>query len=456
METTVHEIDLEHVHEIENLIEVRNWQRLKGIVKDTPVQDLAKIYSNLDETIGFLFFRNLPRDLAADVFSYLEPQEQEDLLTRFTKKETKQILVELPPDDRTAVLEELPGELTQKILYLLPPDELKATRELLGYPEDSVGRIMTPDYVAVKDDVTAAEAIKHIKKYGKNKETINVVYVTDENRKLIGEFKLRSLILSSGNKFVSNLMDTNIITLSAFDDQEKAVTILQTYDKVAIPVVDSKNTLIGIVTFDDIMDVAQEEVTEDIHKSGSVQPLGTDYSQAGVRQLFFKRVVWLLLLLSAGFVSSWVISIFKGSLAKMPALSFFIPVLLGSGGNTGAQSTTLIIRAIATGDVKLSAWLKVFLKELWTGVILGLTLGILSIILTYFIGGDWRVVIAVSLSMVFLILWANLIGAMLPIFITKMKFDPAVISNPMITTIVDISGLFIYFLISGFTYKLNL
>ncbi|MFC1503929.1 magnesium transporter [Spirochaetota bacterium] len=447
MENPIYEINKSYVMQIENIITNRDWTELKKLILTIPPPDLAEIYSGLNEKYNFLFFRNLPTDIAADVFSHLDPEEQQELLTKFTGKQTKGILAELDPDDRTAFLEELPGDLTRKLLNLLSSEDLKEARQLLGYPEDSVGRNMTPDYVAVKKDLTVKKAIEYIRKYGKDKETINVIYVIDESKHLIGEFRIRNLILADTQKKISDIMNKVIVTLSAFNDQEKAVTALQQYDKIAIPVVDSKNTIVGIVTFDDVMDIAEEEVTEDIQKSSSVSPLETDYSQAKVWKLYIKRIGWLLFLLITGFFTSKIISFFEGVLAARVVLAFFIPVLLASGGNTGAQITTLVIRAIATRDIELTDWFKIFIKELLLGLFLGSTLAFFSFVLAAFIGSDIKIGIIVGTSMIFIVLWANLIGALLPILITKMHFDPALVSNPLITTIVDISGLLIYFYI---------
>ncbi|MEX0686393.1 MAG: magnesium transporter [Balneolales bacterium] len=433
--------------EILELIKNQKWTDLRESVEDWPVPEVADLMYELEKADRVLFFRILPRSLSSELFSYLEPENQNELLIDLTDEETRHLLANLRPDDRTALLDELPGQITQRLLNLLSPQDLKEARLLLGYPEESVGRLMTPDYLAVRPGWTIAQAIDHIRKLGKKSETINVIYVTDRSWKLIDALELQQFILADPEQKVEDLMDDAYIAISAFDDREVAVQMMQRYDKVVLPVVDSEGVLLGIVTIDDVFDVAQEEATEDFHKGAAVAPLKTSYRDATIFSLFSKRIPWLIILVFVNLLSSGVIDAFEHVLASALALAFFIPLLIGSGGNTGAQSATLMVRAIATGDIQLSQWLRTVGKEVFVGIALGVIMGIASWVLGYFYGG-WKIGLIVGTSMVGIVLAANIIGTLLPFLMTKVNIDPAVASSPLITTIVDATGLLIYFSIA--------
>ncbi|MBW2988322.1 magnesium transporter, partial [Candidatus Woesearchaeota archaeon] len=322
------------------------------------------------------------------------------------------------------------------------------TLKLLGYPEESVGRLMTPEYVAIRPGWTIAKALSHIRKFGKDAETINMVYVVDEDWHLLDDLPLRRLILASPKSRVSSLMDYRFVAISPYEDQERAVKLFEDHNLVALPVIDKDGVLLGIVTVDDIMDVLEDEVMEDIEKGVSILPLGINYSSASVWTLYKKRIVWLSLLAVAGFMSSNVIAAFEHTLATAVALAFFIPILIGSGGNTGSQSATLIVRAIATGDITLRKWFNVIKKELVVGLLLGVSLGTILGLWGSLWRGGWAVGFIVGLAMVAIVLWANLVGSLLPLILTKFNLDPAVVSSPLITTLVDATGLLIYFSIA--------
>ncbi len=431
--------------EIKELINNRKWNDLKEALRNWPSPEVAELLLDIDKYNRVLLFRALPRDLSADVFSYLDYDEREELLYDLTDQETRELLSDMSPDDRTALLEELPSKVTRTMLNLLNPQDLKEARQLLGYPEDSIGRIMTPDFVAVRPQWTVAEALSHIKRFGKDSETVNRVYVTDKSGKLLDDILLRQIILSDDEQTIENLMDYNVISVSAFEDQEETVRLLEKYDVVAIPVVDSEGQLVGIVTFDDIFDVYEEEQTEDFQKISGINPVDQTYLSASVWRLWSKRFPWLLTLLLANFLTAAVISNYHHVLAAVVALTSFIPLLIGTAGNSGTQSATLIIRSLATGEVEIADWFRVILKEIAVGLLLGIALGIIAY-LAGFIEGKNSVGIAVtvSLSMVILIIWANLIGSILPIVLAKIKLDPAVISSPLIATLIDVTGIIVY------------
>lgn len=441
--------------EISELIENRDWTELRESIEEWPIPEIADLMETLDKRDRVVFFRILTRDMSSAVFAHLEPEQQNALLLEMTDDETRQLLANLAPDDRTALLDELPGQVTQQLLNLLSPQDLKEARYLLGYPEESIGRLMTPDYLAVRPHWTIGQALDHIRKMGRQSETINMIYVTDPGWKLLDALELQLFILSDPEQKVSDIMDDSFIAVSAFDDREQAVQTVQKYDKTVLPVVDSDGILLGIVTIDDLLDVAEEEVTEDFHKTAAVAPLRTSYREASIFSLFSKRVSWLVILVFVNLISSGVIEAFEEVLASAIALSFFIPLLIGSGGNAGAQSATLMVRAIATGDVLMSQWFRAVGKEILVGLILGLAMGATSWILGLYRGGA-VIGIIVGLSMVAIVMVANIMGTLLPFLLTRFNIDPAVASSPLITTIVDATGLIIYFTIASLIIGVSL
>jgi magnesium transporter len=333
------------------------------------------------------------------------------------------------------------------MLNLLTLHDRREALQLLGYPEESVGRLMTPDYVAVRPEWSIRQALKHIRSKGTDSETINVIYVTDGSWVLLDALSLRRFILANPEDPVSQIMDYSFVGISAFKDREEAVRMIQHYDLVALPVLDSGGVLIGIATIDDLMDVAQEEATEDFHKVAAVAPLKTSYRESSVWLLYRKRIIWLSVLLFVNLIASGVIAAYEEMLISTITLAFFIPLLIATGGNAGAQSATLMVRAIATGDVKLSQWLWATGREMAVAGLLGLTMGIASSVLGIFRGG-LEIGIVVGLAMVLIVLVANFIGVVLPFLLTRIRVDPAVVSNPLITSVADVTGLIIYFSIA--------
>ncbi len=443
--------------EIRELIETRNWTDLKIVLASWPAPEIVELFMDIGKPDRVLIFRALPRELAAEVFSHLDGHQKDQFLHELTDQETRQLLADLPPDDRTDLLEELPAKVTTRLMNLLSPEDLLEARQLLGYPEDSIGRRMTPDFVAVRSHWTIKKALNHIRKFGKDSETINRIYVTDRSGKLLDDIKLRSIILADESKLVSDLMDYNVVSLSAFDDQENAVKILERYDLTALPVVDSQGVIVGIVTFDDIMDISEEEVTEDFQKIGGINPVEQSYISAGVFKLWTKRAPWLIALLFANFLTAQAIASYQGVLEQIITLSIFMPMLIGTAGNSGTQSATLIIRSIAVEGLSFSHLFKVFNKEAIVGVLLGITLGLIAFIRGLFVEtNSLNIAIVVGLSMLMMVIWANIVGSILPLMISKFKLDPAVISSPFMTTFVDFTGIIIYFSVAIYILGLQL
>jgi len=434
--------------EIQELINSHDWKSLKEVLpglEPVDTSDLIRSVSSTEDRV--IIFRLLPRDLAADVFSEMDWDLQEDILSGMNNTQIRQILTELEPDDRTRFFEECPSEVTRKLIEFLPVDERKKTLELLGYPEYSVGRLMTPNYVAIKKNWTIKRSMEHIRKIGKNVENFDIVYVIDNQWKLLDAIELRSLILSDDDALVESIMDNTYVSLSAFEDQEKAVHYFEYYGLPILPVVDSEGVLLGSITFDDILEIAKEEATEDFHKTASVSPLETPYMQTKVLDFFKKRVGWLVALIFVNIISGFAMAHFEELIQAVTALVFFIPLIIDSGGNAGSQSSAMIIRAFATGEVHLKQWWEVVLKDLFVSMMLGLTMG-LAVSLVGVYRGGFLMGISVALSMAAVVVTGSLLGTILPFILRVFKLDPATASSPLITSMADILGVIFFFSIS--------
>jgi len=444
--------------EIKSLIDERQLGTLKEILSDWTPADIAELIAELSESEQAIIFRLLPHDLATDVFEYLDFDMQMNLLKAMGKEEVAAILNEMSPDDRTALLEELPSSAAKQLITLLSTEERKIAQTLLGYPENSVGRLMTPDYIALKPEWTISRALQHIREYGKDSETLNIIYVIDEKGKLIDDIRIRDVILSQPDLVVLDLMDENFVALNVHDDQEKAVEVFKRYDRTALPVVDASGVLIGIVTVDDVLDVAEEEATEDIHKLGGVEALEEPYSTIPVLKMVKKRAFWLTILFVSQVLTAIAMGYFKGELDKAVVLSIFIPLVISSGGNSGSQAATLVIRAMAIGEISLADWWLIMKREVLSGLLLGCILGIIGFfqvsILSNFINSiqeHWILIgLTVAFSLIIIVLWGTLSGSMLPIMLKKLGLDPATSSAPLVATMVDVTGLVIYFTVAIF------
>ena len=431
----------------EELVEQKDWSTLKTLLSTMPPPESADVLMHLARADRVLLFHMMPRSQSVKIFSYLEPDIQESLLTELTDEEAQQLLAVLRPDDRTVLLEGLPRETVPRLLNLLSPENRRQARQLLGYPEESVGRLMTPDYVAVLPEWTIEQSLRHVRTRGRGSETISVIYVTDASWKLLDALDLELFVLANPSDRVEQIMDHSFTALTVLDDREDAVRTMQKYDLFALPVINDSGILLGLVTADDVLDVAEEEATEDIQKGAAVEPLKSSYRESSIRALFQKRIPWLGTLLLVNLVASGVIVMFEDTLSSVLALAFFIPLLMGSGGNTGAQSATLMVRALATGDVKASEWLRVVVKEVGVGCSLGLTMGIIVGLIGVW-RGDYLIGLVVGFAMTVIVLVSNLLGVLFPVVLTKLGVDPAVASSPMVTSTADVTSLILYFSIA--------
>ena len=430
------------------LIKDKEWKALKSSLNKLDVVQLANLIEEISEDEDIILFRLLNRELSKEVFQLLSFLKQEQIIEGLVQNGRKlsNLINDLDPDDRTAFFEELPGKITQRLIQLLTPEERQIAVQLLGYPEDSIGRLMTPEYIAVKPTDTIAHTLEHIRKYGKDSETLNVIYVVDNEWKLIDDIKIREILLASPQQRIDELMDSQFVALNATDDQEIAIKTFKDYDRIAMPVVNAEGVLIGIITVDDIMDVEEEEFTEDFQKFGSFQSAVANPLKERILSLYKNRIFWLLALVFMNVFSGAAISSFENVIKSVVSLVFFLPLLIDSGGNAGAQSATLMIRSLAIGDVKLSDWYKLIGKELIVSLLLGGTMAIGVALVASFRAPE--VIMVVSLTMVLIVMTGSLIGLLLPFVFTKFKLDPATASAPLITSIADICGVIIYFSIA--------
>ncbi|MGB5288585.1 MAG: magnesium transporter [Ignavibacteriaceae bacterium] len=442
--------------EIESLIAERQLGILKEILSDWTPADIADLIIDLPEQEKVIVFRVLSIDLAADTFEHLEFETQEELLKAMGHEEVAAILNDMSPDDRTALLEELPGTSAKRLIQLLSGEERKVAQALLGYPENSVGRLMTPEYIAVKQDWSISETLDYIRQNGADSETLNVIYVINEKGVLIDDIRIREIILASPDKKIIDLMDENFVALNVHDDQEKAVEVFKKYDRIALPVVDNSGILIGIVTVDDVLDVAEEEATEDIQKLAAVEVLDEPYPTIPLVVIIKKRAFWLTILFIAQILTAFVLGFFEDHLGKAIALTIFIPLIISSGGNSGSQAATLVIRAMALGEINLTDWWLIMRREILSGLVLGLILGTIGFIQVGILANvsetlsEYWVLIGftVSFSIIGIVMWGTLSGSMLPFILKRFGADPATSSGPLVTTIVDVSGLIIYFTVA--------
>lgn len=430
--------------DLSRLLALRDWPSVRDRLRESPAPEVTDLLESVPGPDRALLFRALPRPQAAEAFSHLERSAQDDLLLSLTDDETRSLLEEMSPDDRTHLLEELPGRVTQRLLNLLGPEDLQVARNLLGYPEESVGRLMTPDYVAIRPDWSVARALEHLRVHGRDSETINRVYVVDAGWHLLDDIELRRLILADPARSVADVMDHTFAAVQASSDREQAVRLIQRYDQVALPVVDSAGVLLGIVTVDDLLDVAEAEATEDFHRVGSVRPLRTSLREAGMGYLYRQRIGWLLALVLMNVFSGAGIAYFEETIAATVALVFFLPLLIDSAGNAGSQAATLMVRAMATGDVGKGDWLRLAGRELLVATGLGLTMALGVTLVAWFRGGP-QVAMVVATTMSLVVVMGSLVGMSLPFLLGRLKLDPATASAPLVTSIADISGVLIYF-----------
>lgn len=443
--------------EIGELLAQRRFDQLRAALLDFEPADVADLVEGLEVDQAALVFRLLPRDLATDVFSHLDSERQQSLIATLGTERVAALINELDPDDRTALLEELPGEVAQRLIALLTPAERSVTQAILGYPEESVGRLMTPDYVRVKAEWSIARALDHIRKYGRDAETVDVIYVVDEHGRLVDDLRIRQFLLADPQQTIESLMDRKCIALSATDDREEAVRQMQHYDCTALPVTDSRGVLVGIVTFDDVADVAEEEATEDIQKMGGMEALDVPYLESSTGEMLRKRAGWLSILFLGQMLTATAMGYFEGEIERAVVLALFLPLIISSGGNAGSQATSLVIRAMAVGEVALRDWWRVLRRELFTGLTLGLWLGLIGLARVVFwpdtanLYGEHYVLLglAVGASTVGVVTFGAFAGSMLPFVLRFCGLDPAAASAPFVATVVDVTGVVIYFSVAA-------
>ncbi|MGI8958154.1 MAG: magnesium transporter [Chthoniobacterales bacterium] len=444
--------------EIQGMIEARNFAALRELFSEMPPADVAEIILDLPEDEQVIIFRILPHVLAADVFEYLDVdvEAQQQLLRGMAHEQVVSILNEMSPDDRTALLEELPSAAARQLIRLLTPDERRIAQALLGYPEGSVGRLMTPDLVAVDASWTVGAVLAYIRQHGQDSETLNVIYVVDDRGKLVDDIRIREFLLKPLATKVSDLMDENFIALNVTDSQEEAVNIFRKYDRSALPVLDSTGVLVGLVTIDDMLDVAEEEATEDIQKFGGMEAMEEPYMRIPLWRMVRKRATWLVVLFLGEMLTASAMGYYEGAIAKAVVLALFLPMIISSGGNSGSQASMLIIRAMALGEVTLTDWWRVMRKEIVAGLALGCVLGAIGFLrvavwaqFSNVYGPHWMLVaLTVGIALIGVVLWGSLSGSMLPFILRRLGADPATSSAPFVATLVDVTGLVIYFSIA--------
>ena len=439
--------------EFDALIAAKDWSALRDAFSEMDPADVAEVIEDLPADESGIIFRLLPRDTAALVFEYLPPHQQSEIVVTLGREQLKNLLDEMAPDDRTRLLEELPAEVTKRLLTSLSPDELKVARNLLGYPEKSAGRYMTPEYLTIPGNLTAGEALAYVRSHGQGRETIHVLYIVDEKGRLLDDVRLASLVLADPKTPVTDIHDRQLVSIPATADREEFISMFEKYDRVALPVTDSQGVLVGISTVDDVLDAAEEEATEDIQRIGGMEALEAPYLDIGIAGMLRKRVGWLTVLFVGQMFTATAMAHYQDAIDKAVFLAAFVPLIISSGGNSGSQATSLIIRALAVRDVELKDWWKVAMREAASGIALGVFLGLLGLlrILMWPQAADiygpfyvW-VGLAVGLSVVGVVMFGTLCGSMLPFLLRRLGLDPATASAPFVATLVDVTGVVIYF-----------
>jgi magnesium transporter len=442
--------------EIEQLVVARDFATIREVCMEWDAVELAELVAGLKEESRVVVFRLLPKHLAAETFSYSDFDTQQELVHDMAREEVGALLNEMSPDDRTQLFEDLPGNVVSELINSLSVEERSVALALLNWPEDSVGRLMTPDYVIVKKHWSVQQALDHIRNYGKDSETLNYVYVT-EHGTLLDDIHIREVLLSSPDRKIAEIMDHRFESLLATDDQESAVTEFKRTDRFALPVVDIDNKLLGIVTLDDVLDIAEEQATEEMQKFGAVQALDDTYIDVPIGELIRKRATWLVVLFVGGFLTATAMAAFEKTIDSAVILALFLPLIISSGGNSGSQAATLIVRALALGEVTLADWWRIMRRELAAGFVLGVILGILGfarIVIGQSMDGTYDptstplIATVIAISLVGIVMAGTLAGSMLPLLMKRLGFDPAASSAPFVATFSDVTGIVIYFTIA--------
>lgn len=434
------------LEKIEDLIAEKKYSKIKEILIEMNEYDIAEILEELPQKEIIKVFRLLPKDLAADVFSYLETDTEANIITSLTDKEAVDIINDMSADDATDLIDEMPANVVNKLIGKVDKDTRRNINQLLKYPDNSAGSIMTVEYLDFKEYVTIKDAIKKIRREYDEKETINTCYVTDKSRKLVGIVKLKDLVINSDDRDIKEIMESDFISVNTLTDQEEVAKIIQDYDLTSVPVVDSENKLVGIITIDDVIDIIEAEATEDIEKMAAILPTEKSYLKLSIFEIWKSRIPWLLLLMVSATFTGKIIQHYEDSLATMVILTSFIPMLMDTGGNAGGQASVTIIRGLSLNDIEFGDILKVIWKEIRVAVLVGITLAIANFAKLLIVDKvSTSVASVVCLTLIITVCVAKVIGCSLPIFAKKLGFDPAVMASPFITTLVDAISLMIYF-----------
>ena len=440
---------MEQTRELEELLELlegKQYTKLRSFFEELNEADIALLMEELEEEVMLRVFRMLPKDLAADVFSYFEVENQQMIITSLTEREAANVIDNLMADDAVNLLEEMPANVVKKLLRSANPETRRDINELLRYPEDSAGSLMTVEYVDLKESLTVTQAIERIRKVGVDSETIDVCYVLDKQRKLIGMVELRSLLFCKAEDLIGDIMDEKVISIHTLMDQEEVAAQFKKYDFTAMPVVDNENCLVGIITVDDVVDIVEEENTEDMEMMAAIVPSDKPYMRTGVWETFKKRIPWLLLLMVSAAFTGAIITSFEEALSAYAALIAFIPMLMGTGGNAGGQASVTVIRGLSLGEIEYRDVPRVVWKELRVAVLCGVCLAAANFVkLMIFDRLGMLVALVVTLTLVVVVLLAMFVGCILPIGAKRLGLDPAVMASPFITTILDALSLMVYF-----------
>ncbi len=438
-------LELARAEQVQAYLDAKNYSAIKELLQDMNPADLGPLFDEFPEQVQPILFRLLPKDMAADVFAYMEPEQQENLLNCFSDKELEEVMADMFVDDAADFIEEMPAGVVWRILRHTDPEMRATLNQLLNYPKDSAGSIMTTEFIDLKQTMTVNDAFDRIRKTGLDKETIYTCYVTDDTRRLEGIVTVKDLLLSPKETQLSDIMETNVISVRTLEDQEHVASLLGKYDFLAVPVVDAENRLVGIVTVDDAIDVIQEEATEDIEKMAAIVPADKPYMRQSVFSLYKSRIIWLLLLMVSATFTGGILASFESTLATFGALTMYIPMLMDTGGNSGGQSSTSVVRAMSLGEIEYRDFFRVLWKESRVALLCGVTLAAANFVKVLIVDRlAVPVALVVCLTLVFTVFVAKVVGCILPIGAKRIGLDPAVMASPIITTIVDAFSLLIY------------
>lgn len=438
----------EKVNEIKDLLHAKRFSELKEYLKDINSVDISSIFDELKGEEIIVVYRLLDKEKAAEVFTELDSDIQEKLIKVLTDKELKDVVNELYIDDAVDIIEEMPSNVVKRILKHIEPEDRKIINKLLQYPDDSAGSMMTTEFIDLKENMTVEEALAKIKKIGVDSETVYNCYVLSATRKIVGVVTLEKLLLSNLDTKISEIMDQSIIKISTTEDQENVANMFDKYDEYALPVVDKEDRLVGIITVDDALDILKEEQEEDFEKMAAMKPSEDPYLKTSVFTHIKNRIGWLLILMLSATITGTILSKYEAAFEAIPLLVSFIPMVMGTAGNSGQQTSTIVIRALATGEITLKDWFKVLWKEIRVGTIVGLVLLLVNILRIYIQYQDIRLALVLGFTLIFTVIVSKSIGCLLPIFVKKLKKDPAVVAAPLLTTVIDLCAIVIYFQIA--------